>query len=42
LQATVSGSPITTPAKEIKAVTYHNLKVRRTQRGLATTIVFDV
>ncbi len=42
LRATVSGLPIITQAKEIKAVTYHNLLVRRTGRGLETTIVFDV
>jgi SHS2 domain-containing protein len=28
--------------KEIKAVTYHNLRVRRTDRGWEVNIVFDV
>jgi SHS2 domain-containing protein len=42
LQATVSGQPIDQLAKEIKAVTYHNLRVLETERGLAATIVFDV
>jgi SHS2 domain-containing protein len=42
LQAAVGGAPIVTQAKEIKAVTYHNLQVRHTRRGLETTIVFDV
>lgn len=28
--------------KEIKAVTYHNLSIRETERGLETEIVFDV
>jgi SHS2 domain-containing protein len=42
LTAEVEGAPIESIAKEIKAVTYHNLAVRETARGLATTIVFDV
>ncbi len=42
LQAAVSGAPLMSQAKEIKAVTYHNLQVRQTDRGLETTIVFDV
>ena len=42
LTAEVEGAPIETIAKEIKAVTYHNLAVRETARGLETTIVFDV
>jgi SHS2 domain-containing protein len=42
LRATVSGHPIDQLAKEIKAVTYHNLRVVETERGLETTIVFDV
>ena len=28
--------------RQIKAVTYHNLKILKTQRGLEVTIVFDV
>ncbi len=42
LTATVEGAPIKSLAKEIKAVTYHNLVVRETARGLEATIVFDV
>ncbi len=42
LLANVSGLPIESQAKEIKAVTYHNLSIRKTDRGLETTIVFDV
>jgi SHS2 domain-containing protein len=42
LKADVSGPPLTSLSKEIKAVTYHNLKVVRGKRGLQTRIVFDV
>jgi SHS2 domain-containing protein len=42
LHAAVSGQPIDQLAKEIKAVTYHNLRVLETERGLVATIVFDV
>ena len=42
LIAEVAGAPIESIAKEIKAVTYHNLVVRETVRGLEATIVFDV
>jgi SHS2 domain-containing protein len=42
LIAEVEGAPIESVAKEIKAVTYHNLAVRETARGLEATIVFDV
>jgi SHS2 domain-containing protein len=42
LVAEVEGAPIDSIAKEIKAVTYHNLAVRDTERGLEATIVFDV
>ena len=42
LLAEVEGAPIESIAKEIKAVTYHNVAVRETARGLETTIVFDV
>ena len=42
LQAHLSGAPIDIQSKEIKAVTYHNLAVRRTSRGLEVRIVFDV
>jgi SHS2 domain-containing protein len=42
LQAELGGAPIASQAKEIKAVTYHNLQVRETARGLEASIVFDV
>jgi SHS2 domain-containing protein len=42
LSAEVEGAPLEAIAKEIKAVTYHKLVVRETERGLETTIVFDV
>ena len=36
------GAPVMSVEKPIKAVTYHNLKIRRTDRGYETEIVFDV
>jgi SHS2 domain-containing protein len=42
LQADLSGAPLAALSKEIKAVTYHNLAVRQTERGLEACIVFDV
>jgi SHS2 domain-containing protein len=36
------GAPLVSPGKDIKAVTYHNLAIRETGRGLVTHIVFDV
>jgi SHS2 domain-containing protein len=42
LIADVEGAPIESVAKEVKAVTYHNLAVRETARGLEATLVFDV
>ncbi len=42
LTAEAEGAPIESIAKEIKAVTYHNLSVHETKRGLEATIVFDV
>jgi SHS2 domain-containing protein len=42
LSAEVEGAPVESLAKEIKAVTYHNLAVQETARGLEVTIVFDV
>ncbi len=42
LIAKVEGAPLESIAKEIKAVTYHNLVVQETERGLEATIVFDV
>lgn len=42
LRAEVSGIPGGRFSKYIKAVTYHNLVIRRTANGYETTIVFDV
>jgi SHS2 domain-containing protein len=42
LRAQISGAPIASQAKEIKAVTYHNLEIREGDRGLEVRIVFDV
>ena len=42
LHVELSGALIASQEKEIKAVTYHNLVIRRTARGLAVAIVFDV
>jgi SHS2 domain-containing protein len=42
LQAQLQGAALESQSKEIKAVTYHNLAVRQTQRGLEVNIVFDV
>ena len=42
LVAKVQETPITAITRHIKAVTYHDLKIEKTQDGLETTIVFDV
>lgn len=42
LHAQLNGAPIAALAKEIKAVTYHNLAIQPTGRGLEVRIVFDV
>ncbi len=42
LAATVFGGKVMAVEKQIKAVTYHNLKIIQTRRGLEVTIVFDV
>ena len=42
LQATIFGGKTSRLEKHIKAVTYHNLKIRKTSGGLEATIVFDV
>jgi SHS2 domain-containing protein len=42
LQATLRGGPAPELFKHIKAVTYHNLEIIRTEDGLEVTIVFDV
>jgi SHS2 domain-containing protein len=41
-RAELSGAPLLRLGKEIKAVTYHNLAVRKTSAGLEATVVFDV
>jgi SHS2 domain-containing protein len=42
LQAIIFGGKTSMLEKHIKAVTYHNLKIIRTSKGLEATIVFDV
>jgi SHS2 domain-containing protein len=42
LKATAEEAPLTTIAKEIKAVTFHNLEIKRGDGGLEARIVFDV
>lgn len=42
LQATLAGCPLLSVDKEIKAVTYHNLAVRREAGELRVNVVFDV
>ncbi len=42
LKATARARPLRSLIKAIKAVTFHNLKIRRTEQGFETEIVFDV
>jgi SHS2 domain-containing protein len=42
LQAVVRGGYVSGLQKSIKAVTYHNLKIIKTEQWLETTVVFDV
>ena len=42
LKVNMEGAPVERVDKAIKAVTYHNLKIEKTDRGLEATIVFDV
>jgi len=42
LMARLEGGSILTRSKEIKAATYHRLKIDETRRGLKTRVVFDV
>jgi len=42
LQAVAHGAPIGKMSKIIKAVTFHNLKIRQTGHGYEVEIVFDV
>ena len=42
LKADMEGGPIQSVDKAIKAATYHNLRITKTNGGLEVTIVFDV
>jgi SHS2 domain-containing protein len=42
LKVTMSGAPILSINKSIKAVTYHNLQITKTDLGFQVEIVFDV
>jgi len=42
LDMVMTGSPILSIDKSIKAVTYHNLQIRSTEAGFEVEIVFDV
>jgi len=42
LTASLEGRQVTRSGREIKAVTYSNLQIRKTRSGFETTIVFDI
>lgn len=42
ISADLDGAPIKSIDKAIKAVTYHNLEIQQTERGLEVQIVLDV
>jgi len=42
LRASLSGAPVADKQRDIKAVTYHQLTIRQTSRGLEVTLTFDV
>jgi SHS2 domain-containing protein len=42
MEVRLGGAAIAEQTKEIKAVTYHKLKIRKSERGLEVNIVFDV
>lgn len=42
LKVEMEGATLESVDKAIKAVTFHNLRIRRTNEGFETTIVFDV
>ena len=42
LEARICGGKVSELKKNIKAVTYHDLKIIKTSQGLEATIVFDV
>jgi SHS2 domain-containing protein len=42
LRARIYGTRVSQLEKHIKAVTYHNLEIVQTEKGLTATVVFDV
>ena len=42
LYARLGGAPIRSQSKEIKAVTYHNLRVIENEDGVQARVVFDI
>ena len=42
LRADVFGTFLAQPQLEIKAVTYHDLKIEQTAQGYTATVVFDI
>ena len=42
LKAKLTGNQIKSYQRDIKAVTYHNLNIERTEQGYAVNIVFDI
>jgi SHS2 domain-containing protein len=42
VKATIYGGRVEKLEKHIKAVTYHNLEITQTDKGLTVTVVFDV
>jgi SHS2 domain-containing protein len=42
LRAVVTGRPVNELQRHVKAVTFHNLAIRRDPEGLVVTVVFDV
>jgi SHS2 domain-containing protein len=42
LKAELHGAPLIQLNREIKAITYHNMVISKTERGLEVNIVFDV
>ncbi len=42
VKATIHGSRVAKLERHIKAVTYHNLEIIRSDEGLTATVVFDV
>ncbi len=42
LKGRMCASPVLSQSRDIKAVTYHNLNIRKTRAGFEVNIVFDV